>query len=221
MGTLCLALVAFAALILAVCGLGRLARVRLACVIFAALAAVGLVLSAAVHSSTFAGVDPVELVPRVWLLHLGIFLVFIPAIAVANRAKPEKSQSLASQFPHAPRWLAWMTGLFFAYALVNFAVFMFLVREGSPTRREDGTYAITDHGRTVREISAEEFHRRQGYVARGFSGHWMLFYSASLLALVSRLRTPTDGRPDRGLTDGVLFSFERTGPPGDSFREGA
>ena len=225
MGTFCVGLVValagFAALILVVTGLGRLAKWRIACLIFAVLAAVGLVLSAAVHFSTFAGVDPLDLAPWVWALHIGLFVVFVPAAALANGAKTGKAQSLASQFPHAPRWMAWMTGLFFAYAFVNFAVFIFLMREGSPTRRDDGTYAITNHGHTLREISAEEFHRRQGYVARGFSGHWMLFYSASLLALVSRLRTPTDRRPERGLTDGVLFSFERTDPPGDSFRQGA
>ena len=221
MGALCLALVAFAVLILALAGLGRLAKWRIACLVFAALAAAGLVLSVAVHFSTFAGVDPLDLFPPVCLLHVGIFVVFVPAIAVGNRKKPGESRSLASQFPHAPRWMAWMTGLFFVYAFVNFAVFIFLVREGSSTRREDGTYAITDHGRTVREISAEEFHRRQAYVARGFSGHWMLFYSASLLALVSSLRTPPGGRREGELTDGVLFSFEWTGPPGDSFRQGA
>jgi hypothetical protein len=225
MGTFCVglvfALVGFAALILAVTGLGRLAQFRLACLIFAVLAAAGLVASAAVHFSTFTGVDPLDLAPCVWVLHVGIFVVFIPAIYLANRAKTGKSQSLAAEFPHAPRWMVWMTGLFFAYAFVNFAVFIFLMREGSPHQREDGTYALTDHGRTVRAISEEEFHRRQGYLARGFSGHWMLFYSASLLALVSSLRTPRGGRREGELTDGVLFPFERTDPPGDSSRQGA
>jgi hypothetical protein len=225
MGSFCLSLVValagFVALLLVLNGLGRLARFRIACLIFAVLAAAGLVLSAAVHFSTFAGVDPLDLAPWVWLLHIGIFVVFVPAIFLANRAKAGKRESLASQFPNAPRWMAWMTGLFFAYAFVNFAVFIFLMREGSPHQREDGTYALTDHGRTVREISAEEFHRRQGYVARGFSGHWMLFYSASLVALVSAVRTPPGGRREEGPTDGVLFPPERNDLPGDSSGEGA
>jgi hypothetical protein len=221
MGTVCLGLVALAAVVLALVGLGRLSKVRAACVVFAALAAVGLALSAAVHFSTFAGVDVLDVLPLVWLLHVGIFVVWAPAIGAANRGKKGDGQSLAAQFPHAPRWMFWMTGLLFAYALVNFAVFIFLMREGRPTRREDGTYAVTDHGRVLREIGAEEFHRRQGYVARGFSGHWMMFYSAALMMLVSSARASALREREGALVDGVLLTAGRTDPPGHSVDEGA
>jgi hypothetical protein len=77
--------------------------------------------------------------------------------------------------------------------LVNFAIFLFLVRDGSPSHRPDGSFALTSHGRLVREVSEEEFHRYQAYVARGFSGHWMLFYGVSLVVLASDPRR-ADGR---------------------------
>jgi hypothetical protein len=221
MGNVCLGVVALAAVALALVGLGHLTKVRGVCLIFAALAAAGLAVSAAVHFSTFAGVDPLDVLPLVWVLHLGIFLVFAPGIAAANRVKRGDRGSFASQFPHAPRWLIGMTGFLFVYALVNFAVFIFLMRDGSPTRREDGTYAVTDHGRVVREISAGEFHRRQGYVARGFSGHWMLFYSAALTMLVSSARASAARQEETGLVDGTLVTAGRTDAPADSVNEGA
>lgn len=41
---------------------------------------IGLTLAAAVHVAPIAGVDVAERVPAVWLLHLGVFAVFIPFV---------------------------------------------------------------------------------------------------------------------------------------------
>ncbi len=155
---------------------------------FAFLAAAGLLLSIVVHFSTFLGFDPISRFPLVWLLHIGIFVVFIPAIIAANKAPATKTTSSASLFPNAPRWLIVAVGVFFAYALINFVILMYLMRDGSPTRRDNGSFAITDHGRFVRKISEQEFHRYQAYEVRGFSGHWMAFYCISMATLVSAAR---------------------------------
>lgn len=171
---------------------------------FCPLAALGLILSIVVHFSTFAGVDPLDRFPLVWLLHIGIFVVFVPGIYTTRKKPARKDRSLASEFPYAPRRMAWMTGIFSAYALVNFVIFLGLMYEGQPKQQDDGTYAMKNHGKLVREINEEEFHRYQGYVARGFSGHWMAFYSASLLMLVSSARAPaTRDRNRERLVDGA------------------
>ena len=154
---------------------------------FAALAVVGLALSAAVHVSTFFGLDPQDVRPPVWLLHLGLFVVFVPAI-IAARTNRNGSRRLRDAFPHAPRWMAPLTGCLFAYAVVNFALFIVLMRHGGPSRGENGEFALTEHGRLIRKISEEEFHRYRAYEARGFSGHWMAFYSLSAAMLVSAAR---------------------------------
>ena len=82
-----------------------------------------------------------------------------------------------------------LAAVFFAYAIINFGIFMFLMIEGGPQAMEDGTYAISNHGRFVRYITESEFHKYQGCEARGFSGHWMAFYSISMAALASRFRS--------------------------------
>jgi hypothetical protein len=168
--------------------LDRLTKMRLGRHVFACLAAVGLILSALVHFSTFAGADPVEIFPPVWLLHVGIFLVFIPAGFATEKAEKGNKSSSSFFFDNAPRWMIWMAKLFFVYAFVNFAIFFFLMREGQPTKRQDGRYAITQGSELVRRIGEDEFHHLQALEARGFSGHWLLFYSWALTILVSSIR---------------------------------
>lgn len=173
---------------------GRGAAMRVVRLICCALAAVGLAASVVVHFSTFAGVDPLDLWPAAWLLHVGIFVVFIPAFGWKKEEGTPHRGSFAQLYPGAPRWMGALTTAFFVYALVNFGLFVIQVSEGQPRQQEDGTYVLGRGGAVVRPITKGEFHYYQGRVARGFSGHWMLFYSLSLMMLVSRLRQPrTDG----------------------------
>jgi hypothetical protein len=150
-------------------------------------AAAVLTVSLVVHVSTFLGVDPMDKWPGVMLLHLAIFPPFIAAIHYANRIGGRKQGRQDRVVNSAPRWLRILSGVFFAYALVNFATFIILVEGGGPHER-DGKYYLTSHGRVLRELSEAEYHRQQAYVVRGFSGHWMLFSSASLMMLVGAAR---------------------------------
>jgi hypothetical protein len=157
---------------------------------FVLLAMVGLIASAAAHFSTFAGVDPQELFPYVWLLHIGIFFVVIPAIAIQNTVPRDVSSHAAKRsnfndaFADAPPWMRTLSKLLFAYMFVNFAIFAFMMRGGSP-HREDGRYVLSSHGRVSRQISEEEYHRYRGYEVRGFSGHWMGFYAMGMTLIAS------------------------------------
>jgi hypothetical protein len=142
-----------------------------------------LLVGLAVHASTFLGVDPMEVWPGVMFLHLTIFPPFIAAVYYASRAGGKGQPSPDPVAGTVPLWLQIMTGVFFAYAFVNFAAFIILNEGGSPHAR-DGKFVLSSHGKVLRELSEEEYHRHQAYVVRGASGHWMLFASGSLMFLV-------------------------------------
>lgn len=75
----------------------------------------------------------------------------------------------------------------FVYGLLNFVIFMSLNEGGGPQIR-DGKYVLTSHGKLIRELTEEEYHQQRAYVVRGFSGHWMLFASASLTFMMGAAR---------------------------------
>jgi hypothetical protein len=55
---------------------------------FGILAVIGFLLSVIVHSLTFLGVDPQEDFRFVWLLHVEIFAVWIPAVIISKKMEP-------------------------------------------------------------------------------------------------------------------------------------
>jgi hypothetical protein len=150
-------------------------------------AAAVLIVSLVVHASTFLGIDPMAVWPGVMFIHLAIFPPFIAAIYYASRIGGAKQGRQDRVISSAPLWLRILAGVFFAYALVNFAIFLVLVEGGGPHERE-GKYVLEEHGTVLRELSEAEYHQHRAYVVRGFSGHWMLFSSAALMGLVGAAR---------------------------------
>lgn len=126
---------------------------------FTALAGVGLVASAAVHVLAWAGVP----IPReAMALHVGIFVVFIPAVLVSHwQARKYPPQRWDATFRGAPPWVGrgvrWLAG----YAIVNFLAFLLILPKDGPSK------------------SINEF--------RAFSGHWMIFYAAACGMLYSAM----------------------------------
>ena len=134
--------------------------------LFAFLSLIGLVLSIWVHVGALLGR---KVAPEYffWGLHVGIFVVFFPAILVAQKRVGSTSRRdfwkvVTKGSPDGLRYLLYF---FFAYAFVNF--FIFFLR--APTGKyPDGPPAL---------------------VWRGFSGHWMVFYCASFVILSSALKS--------------------------------
>jgi hypothetical protein len=159
-------------------------------------AATVLIVSLVVHVSTFLGIDPMAKWPGVMFIHLAIFPPFIAALYYSSRTGGKEPGNQDRVFQSAPLWLQILTGVFFAYAFVNFAAFMILTEGGGPHER-DGKYVLTSHGTVLRELSKAEYHQHQAYVVRGFSGHWMLFSCAALTMLVgtAKLRRHCTGTP--------------------------
>ena len=146
-------------------------------------ALIGFLTSLFVHLITFFGIDPSKHVPWVWVLHLGIFVVFIPMVFFQGMAS--RKDFWNKIFAALPRWAGYTIKAFFAYAIINFALFFFLSRGGVPDVR-DGKYVLHSHGQVIRELSENEYEWQKAYVVRGFSGHWMIFYLVPALVFLYR-----------------------------------
>jgi hypothetical protein len=136
------------------------------------LSAVGFATSLLVHATTFVYPAWVSEHPQVYALHVLFFIAFIPGVLALKG------------HPKADRWpkdlsLAALMGVCMVYAMINFVSMMSHLKEGSP-RERNGSYELHDHGRFVRTLTKDEFDQYRAYEARGFSGHWMLFYAASV-----------------------------------------
>lgn len=131
---------------------------------FAALSAVGLVVSLWVHLGALLGRRPAEFY---WIMHVGIFVVWFPAVLVAQKRVGETGRKdyWKAVLRGSPPWMLYMVYAFLAYAVVNFLFFMI----NAPTGKDTGADTPPE-------------------VWRGFSGHWMAFYSAAFAILYSAAR---------------------------------
>jgi hypothetical protein len=120
------------------------------------------------------GVDLASSIPSVWLLHLGVFVVFFPFVLLI-RNEPAGNRSLFGLAKGLPSWVAVLGGAVFVYAIANFALFIAHTGGGSPVY-EHGQYLLMEHGKLIREITSTEFAAFKANELRGFSGHWLVFY---------------------------------------------
>jgi hypothetical protein len=152
------------------------------------LAAVGLVASFTVHALAWAGVR----VPGAMLLGFGLFVVWVPTVLISTRLTRESPRKdfWKAALRGCPRWATRGTMALFAYALVNFASFMFLPRE-----------------RGQSPSAAEE--------VRLFSGHLMVFYAVAAAVLYSAVHAVDDRRrcPSGHVNSAQATFCERCGAP--------
>jgi hypothetical protein len=126
--------------------------------VFVWLSAIGLVISLWVHIGALMGRT---VSPAFWVLHVGIFVVWFPSVLVAQRlvGSTRRQDFWKVVLKGAPGWMRYMVYAFLVYAFVNFMIFM--AQAGG---RHDTPSAVE---------------------WRGFSGHWMAFYSAAFAILYS------------------------------------
>jgi hypothetical protein len=170
----------------------RPTRARLAVGLFALL---GFLTSVTVHLLTFVPGLAVTMHSPVVLLHVAMFPPFF-ALVLALRAEMKGVPSREAKrhlLNVLPRWGKVLVLVTFYYAVVNFGLFM-LRTDGAATQRADGSFVISSHGRVVRQISREEAVENEARTARGFSGHWMVFYL--LPAMYFLARRPDGERPN-------------------------
>jgi len=157
------------------------------------LALAGLLLSLAVHVSALLRVGPTADLAAYIPLHLGIFVVFLPVVLSARKRFDghARLRDLRAMFPD---WVVVLFALTLVYAVVNFFLFMLATGGGSPSMTAGGQYVLNDHGRVVREISAQEYAGFRANEVRGFSGHWIYFYFIAFAYFMLRKRD-TQARP--------------------------
>jgi len=162
-----------------------------ACILWAA--------SLLVHVLAANGVDVQETLPAIWLLHVGAFAAFFPAVREitkdkelaawqethkANRANVVENESFFNfyrpLFRHVPPWLLALAIVSFGYAMVNAS--FFVLGGGTPAMR-GGQYLLENHSALVKTLTEQEYHLALADEPRGFSGHWMLFYGVSAALL--------------------------------------
>jgi hypothetical protein len=131
----------------------------------------GFFLSLAVHVATFFSIN-LGGIWRFFWFQIGIFVVFIPTIAI-YRYKEETF--LPSVFP---RWSRMPLYVLFGYFIFNMVFLMLALHGGSP-ELVNGAYQLTDHGRLIRYLTEEEYLRFTNYELRFFSSGWMIFYAGT------------------------------------------
>ena len=147
----------------------------------AILAAAGFAVSLLVHVAAWAGVAPPQ---AAWALHVGILVVWLPTVLVSQGLTRNFKQrdfwtaALRGAPPWTPVALKWLMG----YAVVNFLLFIFQTILGA--RSNDPALQ-----------------------ARGFSGHWMIFYGAAAATLFSAGQLRERGDQPRVCVNGHAVSL--------------
>jgi hypothetical protein len=138
------------------------------------LAGVGFALSMLAHLASIVGIA-MPGGPAIFALHLGIFAVWIPTVVVMAQTKRLSGRrgSFESVFSRAPRWMNRGRQFIFAYGILNFLLFVATTRTGKLADNDPG-------------------------LIRGFSGHWMVFYSVAFTVLYSASHD-SEARPRRNL----------------------
>jgi len=143
---------------------------------FFVLSIVGLFLGLVVHIYSLFGIDVGETIQFIWGLHIGVFIVWFPAILELAQRPEFKNRRFNNRmknkefygilFKDTPKPMQVITMVFLAYAIINFFLFV------------SGNFGIGG----VTESQAIETTSNANEI-RGFSGHWMLFYSMAAAIL--------------------------------------
>jgi hypothetical protein len=166
-------------------------------------ASTGWILALLVHVLSITDIDIASRLPFVWILHLGIFAVWIPMILdlikneeikqfqQARKQNRNNSTSLFKIiFKKTPTWLKIIAVGGFFYAGINFILFS-ISQQGSATIKE-GQYILHNHGQLIRTLTEQEYHHFKANEVRGFSGHWLAFYGIAAAILFPFYKVPND-----------------------------
>jgi hypothetical protein len=144
--------------------------------LLAMISVAGLLASIACHILSWLQVEP-PWGKSVFLLHVGIFVVWIPLVIFANRTMPKPGRNnMDHLLAELPKWVRVCTGILFGYAILNFVYFMYC------------TLQYPKHG----VPSSVEL--------RGFSGHWMMFYGIASAGFIALARLARKRRNNETIT---------------------
>lgn len=153
------------------------------------IAGLGLILGFIVHIVSLIGIYIGDKFPYIWALHIGVFIVWIPAILELRKNPEIKNPNFKTSinpfkffriiFKDTPRPVMIISIIFFFYASINFWLFTQASSGGVP-EVIDGKYVINNHGSIIKELTESEYFKMKANDIRGFSGHWMAFYGLAV-----------------------------------------
>jgi hypothetical protein len=155
------------------------------------LSLIGWSITTSIVLLTLFEINLVEIFPFLFILFIGVFIVFIPSVLYAknnekimeyeydnNTLLSSNSVTLFPFFENIPHWILGILGLSFLAAIICFSKSLNL--EGTAEIIND-KYVLTIRGTLIREISKNEFENIKLLNIRGFFGMAMLFYSIPIL----------------------------------------
>jgi hypothetical protein len=159
-------------------------------------AATGWTLGLTAHLLSIADIDVQEKVPYIWILHIGIFIVWLPTIFDLRKNEDLKAYQKAGMlnslnpfgvfkviFKNTPNWLKMIAIIGFYYAFVNFVYLVFMTSSVGTPDIKDGQFTLQDHGQFIRTLTSREYHHYKAAEMRLFSGHWIAFYGLAMAVL--------------------------------------
>ena len=166
--------------------------------LFFYVAVLGLTASAVAHVSTFIGINPQRVVPWIWVLHVMIFVVWIPVIVVTGHLvkKGNRKDFWKLAMQHAPTWMKGLCVVLLVYAFFNFFFTILVLNEEGTPSVINGKKVLHNHGTIIRELSDQEYETHEAYGVRTFSGHWMMFYAVGMTVLYPTIKDSDSSRSE-------------------------
>lgn len=158
-------------------------------IFFFYFAVLGWFLSLILQLLLFADVDVQSQYSFTWLLHVGVFVVWIPSILLLRKDNKEcftlKSYNPITFwrfiFKDTPVWLIVIAMGGFLYAWVSFMLH-FISIDGVVSII-DGQYVIHNHGSIIKVLTEQEYHYYHIKEQISFSGIWLTFYGIAMAIL--------------------------------------
>jgi hypothetical protein len=137
-------------------------------------AAPGLIAGIYIFIASFFGLTMNKLGGKAFLLHLGLFALFIPLVLVERWSKG------VDPFRGKPRWVLRSMQILFLLFVVFFFTFLALSHAASP-EIINGEYVLNSHGTPVGHISERDYLFLKGWELRLFASGWILAYFATIM----------------------------------------
>jgi hypothetical protein len=142
--------------------------------VIAIAAAPGLIAGVYIFIASFCGLTMEKLGAKAFLLHFGIFVLFIPLVTVERWSKG------VDPLRGKPRWVVRSMQILFLEFLAVFVAFLALSNTGSP-EIINGEYVLNSHGKIIKYISEREYLFLKGWELRFFASGWILGYYALMM----------------------------------------
>ena len=139
-----------------------------------------LIIGAAVHFSTFIGIDPLALCPPLIALHIVVIAVWIPTLM------PLRELDYQRLFVGAPGWMVGLALLSFTYTIFSFSELTAFLESGVATEL-DGGRVLMRRGEVVGSLTDEQWADQQRLETRFYTAHWLMLCAGAMAVQTARL----------------------------------